>query len=261
MNGGGRTALVTGASSGIGAAYARRLAREGYDLILVARRKDRLEKLAEELKANHGAEAEALAADLADEAGLRKVEERIVRTDDLEFLVNNAGFGTRGLFFQAPLEEQDRMHRLHVLATVRLCHAALARMVAGGKGSLVNVSSVAGFGQSPGNASYCATKAWMNRFTEGLCLDLAAAGSPVRVQALCPGYTLSEFHDVSGIGRGHVPERWWMSAEDVVESSMQGLARGSLFVVPGTRYKFYAFLLRALPGCIIRYFALRIRGK
>jgi short-subunit dehydrogenase len=261
VKGASRTALVTGASSGIGAAYARRLAAGGYDLILVARRKDRLEELAEELKANHGVGAEALSADLADEVGLGKVEERIARTGDLEFLVNNAGFGTRGLFFQSPREEQDRMHRLHVLATVRLSHAALARMVARGKGSLVNVSSVAGFGQSPGNASYCATKAWMNRFTEGLCLDLAAAGSPVRVQALCPGYTLSEFHDVSGIGRAHGPARWWMSAEAVVESSLQGLARGSLFVVPGRRYRFYAFLLRALPGFVIRYFTLRIRRK
>lgn len=257
----GRTAVVTGASSGIGAAYARRLAAGGYDLILVARRKDRLVTLAEELNSSHGVTAEVLAADLSEDTGLRMVEERIARTEDLEFLVNNAGFGTRGLFFQAPLEEQDRMHRLHVLATVRLSHAALTRMVGRGRGNLVNVSSVAGFGQSPGNASYCATKAWMNSFTEGLFLDLAAAGSPVRVQALCPGYTLSEFHDVSGIGREHVPARWWMTAEDVVESSLRGLEDGSLIVVPGRRYKFYASLLRALPGFVIRYFALRIRGK
>lgn len=257
----GRTAVVTGASSGIGAAYARRLAAGGYDLVLVARRKDRLVTLAEELNSSHGVTAEVLAADLSEDTGLRMVEERIARTEDLEFLVNNAGFGTRGLFFQAPVEEQDRMHRLHVLATVRLSHAALARMVGRGRGNLVNVSSVAGFGQSPGNASYCATKAWMNSFTEGLFLDLATAGSPVRVQALCPGYTLSEFHDVSGIGRGHVPARWWMTAEDVVESSLRGLEDGSLIVVPGRRYKFYASLLRALPGFVIRYFALRIRGK
>ncbi|MBI5576453.1 MAG: SDR family oxidoreductase [Deltaproteobacteria bacterium] len=240
----GRTALVTGASSGIGAVYARRLAAEGYDLILVARRKDRLEKLAEELEANHGAAVEVLAADLTDDADLRKVEERIARAGELEFLVNNAGFGTRGLFFQAPVEEPDRMHRLHVIAAVRLCHAALSGMVARGKGTLVNVSSVAAFGQSHGNAGYCATKAWMNSFTEGLRLDLDAAGSPVKVQALCPGYTLTEFHDASGIGREHTPAAWWMSAEDVVDASLRGLSRGKLFVVPGSLIRSLMLLIR-----------------
>ncbi|MGW8285959.1 MAG: SDR family NAD(P)-dependent oxidoreductase [Candidatus Deferrimicrobiaceae bacterium] len=257
----GRTALVTGASSGIGAVYAKRLAAEGYDLVLVARRKDRLEQLAGELEAGHGVEAEILAADLTEDAELRKVEGRIARAGNLEFLVNNAGFGTRDLFFQADVKEQDRMHRLHVLASVRLSHAALAGMVARGKGCLVNVSSVAAFAQSPGNASYCATKAWMNSFTEGLYMDLAAAGSPVKVQALCPGYTLTEFHDASGIGRGHVPAAWWMSAEDVVDASLRGLERGTLVVVPGWRYRFYVFLLKALPGFVIRSLALRFRGK
>lgn len=256
-----RTAVVTGASSGIGAAYARRLASDGYDLILVARRKDRLEKLAEELETSHGVRAEVLAADLTEEAGLRRVEERIARAGELEFLVNNAGFATRGLLFRAPVEAQDRMHRLHVLAVVRLTHAALPGMVARGKGALVNVSSVAAFGQSPGNAGYCATKAWMNSFTEGIFLDLAAAGSPVKVQALCPGYTLTEFHDAAGIGRGHVPAAWWMSADDVVAASLRGLARGRLVVVPGRRYKFYVFLMKTLPGVLVRFLALRSRGK
>ena len=259
--GAGRTALVTGASSGIGAVYARRLASGGYDLVLVARRIERLEQLADELETSHGVEAEVLAADLTEDADLRKVEERITRAGDLEFLVNNAGFGTRGLFFQVDAKGQDRMHRLHVLAAVRLSHAALAGMVARGKGNLVNVSSVAAFAQSPGNAGYCATKAWMNSFTEGLYLDLASIGSLVKVQALCPGYTLTEFHDALGIGRDHVPAGWWTSAEDVVAASLRGLARGKLFVVPGWRYKFYVFLLKALPGFVVRSLALRLQGK
>lgn len=256
-----RTAVVTGASSGIGAAYARRLAADGYDVILVARRKDRLEKLAEELEASHAVKAEVLAADLTGEAGLRAVEERIARAGNLEFLVNNAGFGTRGLFFRSPGEAPDRMHRLHVLAVVRLSRAALAGMVMRGKGTLVNVSSVAAFGQSPGNAGYCATKAWMNSFTEGLFLDLAAAGSPVKVQALCPGYTLTEFHDATGTGRNHVPASWWTSADDVVDASLRGVARGHLFVVPGRRYKFYVILMRLLPGSLMRFLTLRIRRR
>ncbi len=253
----GRTAVVTGASSGIGETYARRLAGLGCDLVLVARRKGKLEKLSKELESKYGIRAEVLEADLAGEDGLRKAEERIERVENLEILVNNAGFGTRGLFFEASPEGQDRMHRLHVLAVVALSHAALKKMVARGKGSLVNVSSVAGFGQSPGNAGYCATKAWMNRFTEGLRLDIAAAGSPVRVQALCPGYTLTEFHEAMGVGRGHVPARWWLSPEEVVDASVRGLEKGSLYVVPGLRYKFYVFLLRILPGVLLRSLSLR----
>jgi short-subunit dehydrogenase len=175
--------------------------------------------------------------------------------------VNNAGFGTQGLFFETGVEETDRMHRLHVLASMRLCRASLPGMVARGKGNLVNVSSVAAFGQSPGNAGYCATKAWMNSFTEGLYLDLAAAGSRVKVQALCPGYTLTEFHHAMGIGRDHVPAAWWTSPEDVVTASLRGLARGKLFVVPGWRYKAYVVLLKALPGFVLRPAALRFRGR
>jgi hypothetical protein len=101
----------------------------------------------------------------------------------------------------------------------------------------------------------------MNSFTEGLYLDLAAIGSPVKVQALCPGYTLTEFHDTSEIGRDHVPESWWISADDVVAASLRGLARGKLVVVPGWRYKFYVVLLKALPGFLVRSLALGIRGK
>lgn len=127
MNRVGRTALVTGASSGIGAAYARRLAASGYDLILVARRDDRLEKLAEELEAGHGVKAEILAADLTEDADLRKVEERIARAGDLEFLVNNAGFDMRGLLFEIDAEGPGRMHRLHVLAAGCTPHSGTFR--------------------------------------------------------------------------------------------------------------------------------------
>ena len=228
---------------------------------MVARRKERLAQLAADIEKTHGVSAEFLVADLAEDAGIRMVEDRVARAGNLEFLVNNAGFGTRGLFFQADGEQQERMHRLHVVATERLCHATLSGMIARGKGNVVNVSSVAAFGQSPGNAAYCATKAWMNSFTEGLFLDLATIGTPVRVQALCPGYTTTEFHDATGIGRDHVPAGWWMSAEDVVDSSLQGLARGKLFVVPGWRYRLYVVLLKAIPGSVVRSLALRIRGK
>ncbi len=239
----GPLALVTGASAGIGATFARRLARDGYRLILVARRRDRLDALATELGG-----AEILDADLTNVEELEQVEDRIAAATDLELLVNNAGFGTRGRFFEIPLDSQDQMHRLHVMATMRLTHAALKGMTARAKGGVINVSSVAGFGQSPGSVSYYATKAWMNSFTKGVYLELKAVRSPVRVQALCPGFTLSEFHDVVEIDRKSIPSWMWMRAEDVVDASLRGLAAGKLFVVPGAIYKLAVVILPLIPN-------------
>jgi len=249
-------ALITGASSGIGAAFAAALAQRKYDLILVARRGDRLQDLSRSLAQSHGVEVEALAADLTRDQDLARVEQRIAASN-LELLVNNAGFGSRGKFFETDLEGQDQMHRLHVLATVRLTHAALSGMVARGKGGVINVSSVAGFWQAPGNVSYCATKCWMNSFTEGLALELTAAGSPVKVQALCPGYTRSEFHDAAGLNREHIGAGMWMSAEEVVGESLRGLDRGKTFIIPGWRYKAATLLLKHMPRVILRQAAAR----
>jgi short-subunit dehydrogenase len=225
-------ALVTGASSGIGAVFARKLATRGYRVILVARRRDRLEAVAAELGG-----AEVIAADLAEDSGLKLVEERILAAPDLELLVNNAGFGSMGRFFEIPVDSQDRMHRLHVIATVRLTHAALLGMVVRGRGGVINVSSVAGFGQNPGSISYNATKAWMNSFTDGLDMELKTARSRVRVQALCPGFTTTEFQEVIGMDRRRIPDPLWMRAEDVVDQSLDGLESGKLFVIPGLFYK------------------------
>jgi uncharacterized protein len=245
-------ALITGASSGIGATFTRRLARDGYRLILVARRRDRLEAMAREY-----AGAEVLPADLTIEQELKLVEDRIAARPDLELLINNAGFGTKGRFFDVPLEGQDQMHRLHVMATMRLTHAALRGMVARKRGGIINVSSVAGFEQSPGNISYCATKAWMNSFTEGLYLELKSAGSPVKVQALCPGFTVTEFHDTMGVDRKVIPAGLWMQAEDVVSASLDGLARGRLFVVPGWKYRTFVACMGLLPRSLRHAGALR----
>src|SRR5579864_7606567 len=202
-------ALITGGSSGIGAAFAKELAARGHDLLLVARRRDRLEELSRSLEKSRGIAAEILTADLTVDEDLAAVERRIEVAGNLELLVNNAGFGTVGKFWNADIQGQDQMHRLHVLATMRLTHAALEGMVARGKGGVINISSVAAFWQSPGSVSYCATKCWINSFTEGLALELRAAGSPVKMQALCPGYTYSEFHDVAGMDRKLIPSSLW----------------------------------------------------
>ncbi len=237
-----RKALITGASSGIGAAFARRLAGEGYGLILVARRAGKLDALARELGG-----AETLAADLASEEGLACVEARIAAEPALQLLVNNAGFGTKGRFWETAPEGQISMHALHVMATLRLTRAALAGMVARGAGGVINVSSVAAFGQSPGNVSYCATKAWMNSFTEGLDLELRTAGSPVRVQALCPGFTVTGFHEAMEMDVKAIPAWMWLRADAVVAASLRGLARGQAVVVPGAFYKLIVALEKLAP--------------
>jgi short-subunit dehydrogenase len=131
--------------------------------------------------------------------------DRIGAEPGLEFLVNNAGFGIQGLYFESHLEAQDKMHRLHIIAIEQLTHAALRGMVERRKGNIINVSSVAGFLATPYNTSYCATKAWINTFTEGIYLELKATHSPVRIQSLCPGFTHSEFHTVAGMDRDTIP--------------------------------------------------------
>src|SRR5574340_663257 len=239
-----KTALVTGASAGLGAMFTRKLAARGMHVILVARRPERLDPLARELGS-----AEALAADLTNPEDLERVAARAASVD---LLVNNAGFGTRGFFWEADLAGQQAMCRLHVIATMRLCHAALGGMTGRGRGAIINVSSVAAFGQTPGNVSYCSTKAWMNAFTEGLWMELKSRNSPVRVQALCPGFVLTEFHDVMGVDRGRIPASWWMQAEYVVDQSLKGMDRGKLFVIPSTFYKAVVLLQKVTPRRLLQ---------
>ena len=245
-------ALITGASSGIGEVFARRLAGQGYRVILVARRRERLEKLAADLPG-----AEIIVADLTADSDLRRVEQFIAARSTLEFLVNNAGFGVPGPYHSSDLEAQDRMHRLHILAVGRLTHAALRGMMERRKGTIVNVSSVAGFLQAPFSVSYNATKAWMNSFTAGLHIELRKLRSPVRVQALCPGFTVTEFHDLLDMDRGSIPQSLWLSAEKVVDASLRGLKRGKLFVVPGWRYRFFLAVAGILPQSLKRFLSIR----
>jgi short-subunit dehydrogenase len=241
-------AVVTGASSGIGATFARKLVAE-YDLLLVARRKDRLEQLAAELSAAHNTSVEIFVADLANAADVASLAERIAGEPRLGLLVNNAGFGTLGRFWEATLASQEQMHQLHVMAAVRLTHAALGNMVPRDQGAVVNVASVAGFVRSQGSVSYCATKSWMNIFSEGLYLELRGMGSRVTVQTLCPGFTYSEFHDTMAIQRDRLAGKaFWLSAEQVVDASLAGLRSGQLYVIPGWRYRLLTALISKLPS-------------
>ena len=239
--------VITGASSGIGEVFARKLALE-HDLLLVARRKERLEALAAELGRDNNSRIEVLEADLRVENDVGRLAERLENDPHLVLLVNNAGFGTKGRFWEAALQGQEDMHRLHVMAPLRLMHAALHNMVKRDVGAIINVASVAAFVRNPGSASYCATKSWMTVFTESVHLELKDAGSAVKAQALCPGFTYSEFHEAMGVERTRLaPGSMWLSAEEVVEASLSGLAQNRLFVIPGWRYRWLVSVLTKLP--------------
>ena len=252
----GLLAVVTGASSGMGEEFARQLAARGYDLLLIARREDRLKALAGELAVAHHVAVETMAADLATDEGRASLVERILATPNFGLLVNNAGFGAAGMFQKVDLDVQDRMHRLHVLTTLALSHAALenlmARTDADGRCGIINVSSVAGFEQAPTSVSYNATKAWMTSFTNGLAIELTVQQSPVKVQALCPGFTYSEFHDRMAMDRSPIPNQLWLDAGFVVAESLRAFDRGQVIVVPGWRYKTIVAFLRATPGALMR---------
>ncbi len=238
---------ITGASSGIGATFARKLAPE-HDLLLIARRRNRLEDLAADLSGKFQSQVEILEADLTRESELANAADRVAAEQRLILLVNNAGFGAKGRFWEAPLEIQERMHKLHIMATVRLSHAALRNLVARNTGGLINVASVSAFVRSPGSISYSATKSWMTAFTEGLYLELKGMRSNVVVQALCPGFTYSEFHDTMRIDRRRLAgSAFWMTAEQVVDASLAGLAKRKLFVIPGWRYRLLTAILSKLP--------------
>jgi uncharacterized protein len=257
-----RTALITGASSGLGATFARQLAKEEYDLILVARRTAALEELAAEIRRQHHVEVEIVTADLTRDDEVVSVGRQLASTESLALLVNNAGFGSRGLFFEADAGQQDAMHRLHVLATERLTRAALPGMVARRAGGIINVASVAAFVQGPGNTSYCATKAWMASFTQGLYLEMKSIGSPVAIQALCPGYTRTEFQDVMGVDPSTIMSgSWWMTADFVVSESIRGLKEGKLFVIPGWRYRVIVALAKFAPRWLVLQGSKRALGR
>jgi short-subunit dehydrogenase len=245
-----RLALVTGASSGIGACFAERLAREAWDLVLVARRRERLEELAARLREAHARRVEVLAVDLTTPAGVRAVEQRIADEPTLELLVNNAGFGTSGAFAELDRDAEEQELRLNVIALVRLTHAALGPFCARGHGAVINVSSLAGFQPAPFNATYAASKAFVNSFTQALHEELRGTG--VRVQLLCPGFTRTEFQEVAGVDTSDVPGFAWMEPQAVVDASLAGLRQGELIVIPGAGYKVMGAVLRALPAAVAR---------
>jgi uncharacterized protein len=243
-------AVVTGATAGIGREFAEQLAAGGYDLLLVARDRGRLADTAATLASSHGVETEPFPADLSRDDDVTRLAERLAASPRLALLVNNAGFGSRGPLAEAEAERQAAMVRLHVLAPMRLTRAALPVLLANRRGGVINVSSVAGFIYSAGNVNYCATKAYLTTFSEGLAAELH--GSGVRAQALCPGFTRTEFHArIQGPVERH-PEFAWLSARSVVAYSLRCLDRGGPVVcIPGLRWRLAVRALRLVPRSLI----------
>ena len=229
-------ALVTGASSGIGAAFAERLAMDGYDLIIVARRADRLKELAQSLMAQHHVSVDVLAADLGNSESLRTVEKRIADNPALDLLVNNAGFGGYMPFVDLDPDKAEELINVKVLAVTRLTRAALPAMVARGGGSIINVSSrlaysaPLGSAQLPKRATYAGANAYINAFSQLLHSELEGTG--VRVQALCPGLVATEFHSHVGADTSRFPAGMVMQPVDLVDASLKGLELGEVICVP-----------------------------
>jgi len=227
-------AMVTGASSGIGEAYSRLLASLGYDLIMIARRRDKLECLAGELRDKFGVSVTVLQGDLCSDDDISTIE-RIVRdTPHLSVLINNAGYGTLGQFVEVDIGKSLNMISLHVTAPVRLIKAVLPGMLARREGTIVNVSSMAPFLPVSGNVVYNATKAYLISFSESLQLEVESAG--IRVQALCPGFTRTGFHSAEeyrDVDFSTIPAFLWMSPEKVVALSWQAVGKRKVIFIPG----------------------------
>lgn len=244
-------ALVTGATAGIGAAFARRLAADGRHLVLVARDGDRLAGLAAELAERHQVRVDILPADLTTDDGCLAVERRLAESaEPIELLVNSAGISLARSFLRSTVEDEARLLRLNVHAVMRLTLAALATMTVRRDGAVINVSSVAGFGAVMPGSTYSASKAWVTNFSESVGQSARRYG--VRVMALCPGFTRTEFHQRAGINVSKMPDWLWLSADDVVAEALRDLGKGRLVSVPDWKYKAAVFGLRHAPRGLLR---------
>lgn len=254
------TALITGATAGIGAAFARRLAADGYRLVLVARDARRLAETADQLTARYGVDVDVLPADLSTDDGCAIVEQRLRAVDPpVDLLVNNAGISLNRSFLRSTVEDESRLLRLNVHAVMRLTLAALPGMTQRRTGAVINVSSIAGFGALMPGSTYSASKAWVTNFSESIGQSVHPLG--VRVMALCPGYTRTEFHERAGINMSKTPRWMWLQADDVVREALRDLGKGKLVSVPDWKYKAAVFGLRYSPPALLRAVSRDTRGR
>ncbi len=247
------TALITGASAGIGESYAKQLAAAGSNLVLVARDLTRLENLAAELRSAHGVEVEVLQADLSDRAQLDKVCVRAA-SEDIDLVVNNAGFGIKQPFVGGTIEAEQNLLDVLVTAVMRITHAALPGMIVRDRGGVINVSSIAGWMSS---GTYSSAKAWVTSFSEALAT--LHRKSNVHVMALCPGFTRTEFHSRANMEIETIPNWMWLDVDVVVSKSLKDFKNGKAISVPGMQYKFFSFIAQYLPRPIVRRLSVASR--
>jgi short-subunit dehydrogenase len=248
-------ALVTGATAGLGAAFARQLAATGHDLVLVARDAERLGATAAELTAAHGISVEVLRADLVDPGDLAAVEARAAATTDpIDVLVNNAGFGLRDPFENNSVEDEQRMIDLLVTAPMHLTHAALAQMLPRRSGTIINVASVAAF--TP-RGTYGAAKSWVVSFSRSANIEYRRRG--VTVTAVAPGFVRTEFHARMDVHTRSIPSPLWLNADRVARDGLRDAARGVAVSIPSRRYRVIVALARILPGRLAAAGTLRPR--
>lgn len=245
------TALITGATAGLGRAFADKLAAERHDLVLVARDEQRLTKVADEVSTRYDVDCEVLAADLLDAEQRQRVEDRLADEEKpVDVLVNNAGFGQRKPFWDTTVEEQERQLDLLVRVVLRLSHAAVRPMMDRGAGAIVNVSSTAAYAN---RGPYSAHKAWVTNFSESLAMELRP--HKVRVMALCPGYVHTEFHQRMGADMSGVPSFLWLNAAEVVDEAWDDLVKGKPVSIPSLRYKLIVGAARFTPRSVVARFS------
>ena len=238
--------MITGPTSGIGQGFAFALAAQGHDLVLVSRDQVRLDALATQLERDFGVNATVITADLTDRADIQRIAE-FVRRDEIDVLVNNAGFGVKGGFLDTSWQQEQEMLDVLVTAVMQLTHAALPGMVERGRGYVFTISSVAGWITG---GSYSAAKSWATVFTEGLAVELSGTG--VHAVAVCPGFTHTEFHQRAGMQMDSVSEWMWLNVDDVVAQALRDARAGRVLSVAGQQYKALSALLRVLPRSIVR---------
>jgi short-subunit dehydrogenase len=254
----GGIALVTGGTAGIGEAFAEAFAAEGRDLVITGRRREKIEAVADRLRKRHGVNVEVILGDLADAGHLESLVKRVRKTQNLEVLVNNAGFGIGGGFTELGESDHLAMIAVHTAAVVRLTYAALPGMIARKKGVVINVSSIGANIPFPGNAMYGGTKAFVRYFTESLHLELIGTG--VKVQALCPGMTRTDFHTKMGFKAEDFYQSGGlmkaMTPQEVVEISLKCLTKDDPICVPGLNNRFMLLMFSVLPRRLTYWMSL-----
>ena len=243
-----KTAFITGATSGIGASFAKRFAHDGYNLIITGRRREKIQSLADELSAKYNVVVEVIIAELSDIKVIKSLARIISGKENIEILVNNAGFGIDKVFNEDEIQNQENMITVHIIAAMNFVHAVIPQMIHNGNGTIINVSSLASFLSLPKAVVYCGTKAFLNKFSESIYIHLKNKG--IQVQCLCPGFTRSDFHQRPGIQSEKLKNKRtirWMTSDEVVNSSMKCLSKQKVICIPGFWNKVLLSLTNILP--------------